>query len=589
MGSAVKTLLAWVFFWGMVAYSWWASHPSEAPAPKGSAPFRLQEVAAERGLRFQHALPDLDARIQPILPQIAGTGAAVSVVDVNGDGWMDLYTVTSRGGEPNALFVNQGDGTFVDRAAEAGLADLNVRGQGISHGSLWADLDRDGDEDVVVYMWGQSRMLRNDSTGAELRFEEVEDSGLPPWMHASTGTLLDYDGDGDLDLFLGAYYRADTNLWDLESLRFLHNDQEFATNGGRNALLRNEGEMRFTDVTAAAGVGGSRWTYASAAADFDLDGRQDLYLANDYGAEQYLRNVDGQRFEAVAGLGLEAKAKSGMCVAVGDITNRGQLSLYVTNISEPRYLMQGNNLRLVQHAGAFSLDNVASGATANCGWAWGAEFGDLDRDGWNDLVVVNGFRSANPDRSYWYQMSKLASGTGRLIEDAGNWPSFEDMSLSGFQRTRILQHRGRGFAFRDIAGSAGIEDRYDGRALVLVDVDNDGDLDMVTANQNGPLTLHESSGAKGGWVGFHLAGRASNPGAVGARATLRYGPHAQAQVVGAGQGFCAQTDPRLHFGLGVHVPIELEILWPSGQRQLVESPAPGAYHRIEEPAADHDH
>lgn len=573
----------------MLGYSWWASHRVPGDGASGPAPVSFDEASEARGLVHRHEMPDLDARIQPILPQIAGTGAAVSVVDVNGDGWMDLYSVTSRGGRPNALFVNQGDGSFVDRGAEAGLADINRKGQGTSHGSLWGDLDRDGDQDVVVYMWGRSRIFRNESAGDQLRFVEVDSPALAPWMHASTGCLLDYDGDGDLDLFLGAYYRGDTNLWDLESMRFLHNDQEFANNGGRNALLRNDGELAFTDVSEEVGIGGARWTYASASADFDRDGHPDLYLANDYGSEEFFRNVDGERFESVLGLGLDAKAKSGMCVALGDVTNRDQIGVYVTNISEPRYLMQGNNLRLVRTEGEFALDNVASGATANCGWAWGADFGDLDLDGWNDLVVVNGFRSANPERSYWYQMSKVASGTGRLIEDASNWPAFEDMSLSGFQRTRILHHRGRGFAFRDIAQAAGIEEPGDGRAVVLVDTDNDGDLDIVTANQNAPLTLHESSGAQGDWIGFQLVGRTSNPDAVGATASLSFGPHTQTQVVTAGQGFCAQTDARLHFGLGEHAPTALQITWPSGIQQRIESPEAGAYHRIEEPQTPADH
>ena len=357
-----KQLLIWALFVALLIYSWLASHGSLELAKTETSALRFVESAVESGMDFRHQPPQLDPRIASILPQVAGTGAAVSVVDVNGDGWMDVYAVSSREGDSNALFINRGDGTFEDHASQAGLAQINTASQGVSHGSLWADFDRDGDQDVLVYMWGKSRLFRNESDSSGLRFEEVDKGGFPDRMYASAACLLDLDRDGDLDLFLGGYYRAETNLWDLDSMRFLHDDQEFARNGGRNHVLRNDGDMRFVDISESHLVPTSRWTYAAASADLDGDGWQDLYIANDYGTEEFLRNAEGKGFESVQGLGLGAKSKSGMCVAFGDVTNSGQLAVFVTNISEPGYLMQGNNMRLISNgdAGGLRMDNVLS-------------------------------------------------------------------------------------------------------------------------------------------------------------------------------------------------------------------------------------
>ncbi|MCB9911711.1 MAG: CRTAC1 family protein [Planctomycetes bacterium] len=594
-GAVWRHFLLVVLFGGLLGYAWFLSHRRGSAQPAQSSPFHFREVSADRGLVFQHRAPDLDSRLAPILPQIAGTGAAIAIGDANGDGWMDIYVVTSRGGESNGLFVNDGKGGFVDRSAEAGVGAVNENGRGVSHGALWADLDRDGDQDLFVYMWGQSRLFRNDSDAAKdtIRFTDVTTTaGLVPWMNCATACFTDFDRDGDLDLFLGGYYRESVNLWAIETTRILHNDQEFAENGGRNFFLRNDGGLTFTDVSDEVGLGSTRWTYGVGAADLDGDGWQDLYVANDYGEEEFYRNVPiapgdpatTRGFELQKGLGLDAKAKSGMSVTLGDITNKGNLAVYVTNISQPGWLMQGNNLRLVRPGGAFALDNVADGDTANCGWAWGADFGDLDLDGWQDLVVVNGFRSKNPKREYWYQMSKLATGTGSLLEDAANWTPFEDMSLSGYQRTRVLINRKRGYRFRDIGEAAGVTDLYDGRAVALCDFRNEGALDMLVANQEGPLLLYENELKGGRWIGLTLVGRSSNPDGVGALVTAHFGTSVQSQVVTAGQGFCTQTDPRVHFGLGDEPLHSIQITWPSGIVQTLTSPAINAYRKVVEPA-----
>jgi len=292
-------------------------------AGSGSAPsetIHLSEVARASGIEFVHQSPTLDPRVQHIAAHIAALGAGVSVTDVNNDGWPDLYFTSSRFGAPNALYLNQHDGTFHEVAAQAGLADLNRPGEGVSMGAVWGDYDNDGLEDVLVYKWGYPQLFHN---LGHLRFEDVTaQSGLRTWMNSNSAVWIDFDRDGLLDLYITGYFRSDIDFWHLKSTRIMQESWEFASNGGKNLLFKNLGNGHFKDVTDSLGVGSTRWTLAAAAADFNDDGWPDLYLANDYGPEELYLNKQGKRFEAVSA-GLGDDSKSGMAVALGDVYNRG--------------------------------------------------------------------------------------------------------------------------------------------------------------------------------------------------------------------------------------------------------------------------
>jgi len=309
------------------------------------------------------------------------------------------------------------------------VADLNREGEGVSMGAVWGDYDNDGREDLLVYRYGYLALLHN---RGDLRFDEVtEAAGLHHWVNSNGVIWFDYDRDGLLDLYVTAYFRSEVDFWHLRSTRIMHDSFEFASNGGKNLLFHNLGQGKFEDVTDRMGVGSTRWTLAAAAADFNDDGWPDLYLANDYGPEEYYANQAGTRF-ALTRAGLETDSKSGMSVTLGDVHNRGRLDVFVTNISERGYLFQDNNLRLNLLAEAGRFQDIASGLVADAGWAWGAQFGDLNNDGRNDLFVANGFLSADRDRSYWYDMSKIAGANGNIFDDARNCPPFENQSLSGY-------------------------------------------------------------------------------------------------------------------------------------------------------------
>src|SRR5207237_3707255 len=167
----------------------------------------------------------------------------------------------------------------------------------------------------------------------------------------------------------------------------------------------------------------------------------------------------GQRF-VLTKSGLESESKSGMSVALGDAFNRGRLDAFVTNISERGYLFQNNNLRLNQLSPSGRFRNVAEGEIADAGWAWGAQFGDLNNDGANELFVANGFISADRNKSYWYAMSKIAGANGRFFEDAATWPAFGNASLSGYERSRVYINRGVG-GWTDVVKTVRVSDVYE--------------------------------------------------------------------------------------------------------------------------------
>jgi enediyne biosynthesis protein E4 len=542
--------------------------------------FSLRDETNAAGIRFSHRRPTLDSRLANVEPHIAALGAAVSVADVDSDGWPDLYFTNSRFGEANALYRNRGDGTFEDIAAAAGLADLNRPGVGVSMGAVWGDIDNDGLEDLLVYRYGSLSLFRNVDGR---HFQDItKATGLERWINSNGAIWLDYDRDGLLDLYVTAYFRDDIDLWRLTTTKIMHESFVFATNGGKNVLFHNIGGGRFEDVTDRYGVGSTRWTLAAASADFNEDGWPDIYVANDYGPEELFLNDRGRRFVR-ASAGLENESKSGMSVALGDAFNRGRLDAFVTNISERGYIFQNNNLRLNQMQEGGRFRNVAEGAVADAGWAYGAQFGDFNNDGSNELFVANGFISADRQSSYWYAMSKISGANGRLFEDAKNWPTFGNTSLSGYERSRVYINRGAA-GWADVAGSVGVHDEYDGRAVALADLSNRGAVDVVVANQNQPAVLYRDyPDSANHWIAFKLLGTRSNRSAIGAEVLLETTDLRQRRVIDGGSGFASQNDRRLHFGLGKHEWVDRVVIqWPSGTRQVLQNPAIDQIHTITE-------
>jgi hypothetical protein len=548
--------------------------------------FYLTEVSHAAGIDFVHQAPALDPKLNAIMPEVASMGASVSIVDFDRDGWPDIYVTDSAIGSKNRLYRNMHDGTFKDVAQEMGIADVNQAGTGVSMGAVWGDYDNDGYEDLYLLKWGRPEMYHNDQGHGFTRVSEQV--GLPPWINTNTAVWLDYDGDGLLDLFVGGYYSEDIDLWHLKTTRIMPDSFEYAKNGGRKYLFHNLGHGRFEEVSAKVGINSRRWALASAAADLRGTGHPDLFVANDYGvAELYLN--DGKRFhESGSESGVGFAPKSGMNVAVGDIFNQGKYSVYVSNISEDGVLIQGNNLWVPQESKpgeAVKYENMARDLGVELGgWSFGAQFGDLNNDGTLDLYLTNGYVSLDRKRSYWYDFAKVAGGNSSIIGDADHWPAVDGRSHSGYQQKRVWLNDGAG-KFVDVAQAVGVTDTYDGRAVAMADLFNRGVLDVVVANQRGPLRVYKNTvDPQNQWIEFALSGTKSNRSAIGAQVTIRWNGQEQVQQVSGGSGFAAQNDRRLHFGLGKDPHIEkVTIRWPSGKIQTLDGVVQGQVNKVEEP------
>lgn len=564
-----------------------ASGSLESSAALKRYGFYLREVAESTGVKFLHQAPTLDRKLDHIMPQVASMGASVSIVDYDRDGWSDIYVTNSGEGSKNALYRNLGDGSFKDVAAELGIADVNQPGTGVSMGAVWGDYDNDGYEDLFLYKWGKPELFHNDAAKTFTR--ATEKAKLPAWVNANTALWFDYDRDGKLDLFLGGYYAEDVDLWNLKTTKMMPESFEYARNGGRKYLFHNLGEGQFEEVSQKLGIDTRRWALAAAAADLRGTGYPDLFIANDYGISELFFN-DGKRFREVGNqTGVGFAPKSGMNATMGDVLNNGKYSIYVSNISEEGVLIQGNNLWVPREgtAGdALKYDNLARSMDVEIGgWSFGAQFGDLNNDGTLDLYLVNGYISADRNTNYWYDFSKIAGGNSTIISDAAHWPSMDGRSLSGYQHKKLWLNDGMG-KFVNVAQAVGVGDVYDGRSVALVDLWNRGVLDVVVANQRGPLLIYKNTVApENKSISFELEGTVSNRSAIGAEVRVFWDGRQQVQQVTGGNGFCSQNQRRLHFGLGANPTIEkVEIRWPSRRTQVFHQPSVTQTFKVKEPA-----
>ncbi|MDA7884538.1 VCBS repeat-containing protein [Akkermansiaceae bacterium] len=326
----------------------------------------------------------------------------IAIGDANGDGLDDLY-VCDCGGLPNRLYLQNPEGTTRDISAQAGVDWLES-----SKSALFLDLDNDGDQDLVVATVALVLVLENNGQASfSLR------SRIPGMSNPHSLSAADYDSDGDLDLFV-CNYGADSVTGGLsESIAGPPLPFNDAENGGRNALLRNDGNLQFSDVTSAAGIagGGDRWSFAASWEDYDNDGDQDLYVANDFGRNNLFRNDAGRFTDVAAAAGVE-DISSGMSVAWSDANRDGRMDVYVSNMfssaggrvafqrqfgkgnpgatADFQRMARGNTLFLGGNSGKFDDASVSAGVNVGL-WAWSSQFADLNNDGWQDLVVANGY------------------------------------------------------------------------------------------------------------------------------------------------------------------------------------------------------
>jgi len=534
------------------AYAWSAQTGAPAARAAGdgaSLGFSFRNTAREAGLTAVTVFGGTETNKY----LLETTGAGVAVLDVDADGWLDVFLVNGttlagfpRGAAPsNHLYRNKRDGTFEDVTRRAGLVQT-----GWGQGACAGDYDNDGFDDLFVTYWGQNRLYHNRGDGT---FDDVTVAAGLAAARRRWGAgcaFLDYDRDGRLDLFAANYIDFDLASAPVpESGLCRYKGIPVACGppglpGGKNVLYRNTGTGTFADVSDRAGITATRGTYGLGVStlDFNGDGWVDLYVANDSNPSAlYLNNTDGTfkdvAVEAGCAYSQDGKPQAGMGVAIGDYDRDGTADIFKTNFA-------GDTSTLYANDGKGSCEDrtFAGGIGINTRWlGWGVGFLDLDKDGWLDLFLVNGHVYPEVDR---------------LKTEAGYK-----------QRKIVYRNLGTG-RFQDVTERLGppVTTPKAGRGAAFADLDNDGDLDILVNNvHDTPDLFTLDSPADAHWLIVKLVGTRSNRSAIGARVRLTTAAGRQVQEVRGGGSYYSQNDQRVHFGLGTATRIErLEIRWPNG-------------------------
>lgn len=498
-------------------------------------------------------------------------GPGVGLFDADADGDLDVWFTNGstlealRDGKPgagNTLWANQGGMKFSNITDAA-----HIGGSRWGNGVAMADVDNDGDVDVFVAEFGPDCLYINDGAA---HFKEVgAEAGLTDPRWSSGCTFVDYDRDGRPDLFVANYIR-----FNLQSPPPYGGDSRWrgkqVMRGPRglekdtSLLYRNtgvaDGVVRFADVTAASGIAAAKPSYplGVVAVDYDRDGDDDIYVANDSEPNEMFENLGNGTFKLSGdrlGVAVDeyGKVGSGMGVCAAEFTPHGDLGIVVTNFSG-----QPNNLYKYDGGGFTDIAwpaGIAGPSTPRLGW--GCQWIDADNDGARDLFVTNGHvypeaDSGGTDTSY-------AQGN-QLFKNKGDGKFVDVSHVSGLSVQRV--HRGAAFG----------------------DLDRDGDLDVIVSVLNGrPVVLRNDMAGGNHFITFELEGTKSGRSAVGAVVTIRYGNTTARATCQPGSSFQCSNDPRVHFGLGTATAVDaVEVRWPSGTVQTIKTPAVDRFHKIKE-------
>ena len=558
----------------------------------GRQPPAFQEAAQAAAVAFHHTRDD-------DFFNLGGGGAAA---DFNNDGWLDIYVTNSFG--PNALYRNNGDGRFTDIASTAGVTDWPGHG----HGAAWGDYDNDGLLDLYVANYGNSRLFRNNGDETFTAVTAAAGVADPAPDYRTTGAVWgDYDGDGWLDLLIVRHIVADGPMFTVSSTAqvvlqrqcrteefladakvprgvVLLDPHDFTQSAKRDftsvvrtlALYRNNGDGTFEDVTQMLGNAGIFPSnvlgagFKPAFLDFDNDGDFDIYVVNDFGAENFpnvlWRNdgpdgSGGWKFTDVSAAAGADAVMYGMGFAAGDYDNDGDLDINMTDIGASRFFenQAGEFVEVSQRTGT-GRGIIPENGEVNGQIGWGTIFADFDNDGWLDLYTAAGEIDSDP---------------------CSNHPN---------QPNALFMNLGDG-TFTDVSKSSGANDSGTGREVMAGDFNNDGLQDLYVVNLGGLkgepgiarfyLNTYESDNS---WLQVKpLAGDGSSI-ATGAKVTVTAGGLTHLQYAGLGQGHMSQSLTPLHFGLGRAPSADVvEVRWPSGATQRLENVAANQVLEVKEP------
>lgn len=530
-------------------------------------PGKFVDVTAESGVKFQHRASHTSKKY---LLETMGSG--VALFDYDNDGRLDIFFAngapltdpTPKGAIPqktgskywNRLFHQKKDGTFEDVTEKAGL-----QGVGYSLGVAVGDYDNDGYEDLYVTGYGGNHLYHNNGNGTFADVTDPSGTGGSGW--STSAGWVDLDNDGLLDLVVLRYVKWDfDDVWcgeHREGYRsYCHPDIFPAI---APLVYHNDGHGHFTEVSKKTGISIPGKGLGIALADFDRDGKTDIFVANDSMLEHLYRSKGDGTFEEV-GLAAEVavdgdgRTYAGMGVDFADYNNDGLPDLVITNLANQKYALYNNN-----GDGSFTYSSYITGlgGMTLLHSGWGIRFVDYDNDGRKDLLITQG-----------HDLDTIEL----------NFPSIH-------YREPMLLARNTGKGFVDVSARSGdvFKQAWVGRGMALGDIYNDGMMDaVVTTNDGAAYVIRNQTPTHNHWLGLVLVGHKSNRDAIGAEVKVTTAQGPQWETVSTASSYLSSSDKRLHFGLGAQTSADtVEIRWPGGTTQMLKNVRGDRFVTVEQP------
>jgi enediyne biosynthesis protein E4 len=604
--------------------------------PKQNLPFHMTAISSDHsGLKsnLSNTLYRTDERLHHIIKWVLSVGDSVAVGDFDNDGLMDIFltNVLKQDDERASLYRNLGDFKF-EKVTLPALGDrfARIEENGLPSNGLFVDYDNDGDMDLFIMVaFGEPVVLKNllSETGKADFVDVTHELGLGDYANGLAVNFADLNRSGRLDLIVGHVwpthlpdYPKDKpqrlNVFNLPQeefkddkrmFNFMHSSWHLSDNGGVNIIYEQQNDGRFKKLDSLKiGIPETFWTLAIGTADVDQDGWIDLYMANDFGPDNFYLNQKNMTFKKIEGSffgDLGRDTYKGMNASVEDVDNNGYPDVYVSNVHHEMQAEGSLFWFFDKENGKLTFKDRATemGALNESRFGWGASFADFNNDGFLDLVQANGMVDDMPDKKfdeckdYWYTNEKIARSPPEIHRFIHFWGDIRGYCIYPQELNRFYLNTGRTDKqmYADVATSVGLDQRKNSRGVASADFNNDGLMDLIITNQFREADLYKnewvSNDKRNQWIGFDLVSKNKkcNSMALGSQLKLTYTNNKNQlktvyKEMKLANGFSAQNESRAHFGLGPEIkgPLNVEINWCQNKKINYQFSDLDRYHQV---------